>query len=217
MEIETKNATLSDRLNYALELTGVRKAALARAINVTPQVIQFLCNSNTQASRFTFEIAAALGLNTHWLATGEGSIFLSDDPKHRLFEIYEEFPVLTENQIIAQTNGKKIDSSRNELILIKKGKKGIFCTEVLDSAMEPIIPKRSIAIFSSDQIEIKPQAIVLAHLKCFGTTVIRKITEKNGVNYLTPCNNELYKDYQLNSDVSLLGHLIELRWQFAGG
>ncbi|MCB1826949.1 MAG: helix-turn-helix transcriptional regulator, partial [Coxiellaceae bacterium] len=70
--------TLSCRLNYALELTGTRKADLARAIDVKPQVIQFLCNSKTKASRFSFEIATALGLSVRWLATGEGAMFLAD-------------------------------------------------------------------------------------------------------------------------------------------
>ena len=78
MNIELIN--LSSRLNYSLQLTGTKKADLARAIGVKPQVIQFLCSSETQSSRFTFEIATALGLSTRWLATGEGEMFLADDP-----------------------------------------------------------------------------------------------------------------------------------------
>ncbi len=66
---------LSERLNHALAVTNTKKADLARAIGVKPQVIQFLCSSHTQASRFTFELATALGLNTRWLATGEGEMF----------------------------------------------------------------------------------------------------------------------------------------------
>jgi hypothetical protein len=42
---------------HALKLTGTKKADLARAIAVKPQLIQFMCNSKTLSSRFTFEIA----------------------------------------------------------------------------------------------------------------------------------------------------------------
>ncbi|MCX7125382.1 MAG: helix-turn-helix transcriptional regulator, partial [Gammaproteobacteria bacterium] len=84
-----KPPTLSDRLQHALEITGMKKADLARAIDVQPQTIQHLCNGNVKSSRFTFELATVLGLNTTWLATGEGTPFLSDDPKNSFFDEYK--------------------------------------------------------------------------------------------------------------------------------
>src|SRR5580704_15114140 len=90
---------LSDRLNYALSLTATKKADLARSISVKPQIIQFLCTSQTQSSRFTFEIATALGLSTRWLATGEGEMFVEDDPKQQFIKTYKPIPVLNNDNI----------------------------------------------------------------------------------------------------------------------
>ena len=66
--------TLSDRLNFAINKMGIKKAELARQIGIQPQTLQYLCDSKANASKFTFEIATVLGVDTKWLATGNGDI-----------------------------------------------------------------------------------------------------------------------------------------------
>ena len=84
--------TLSERLCYALEMTGTKKAELSRLLNIKPQIIQFLCNSNTKSSRYTFEIATALKLNVQWLANGQGNMFIKDNFDQQFLSLYQRPP-----------------------------------------------------------------------------------------------------------------------------
>jgi len=68
--------TLSERLNRALELTGVSQSELARRIGIKQQSISQICSGKTARSRYTPQIAEALEISGKWLATGQGSIGL---------------------------------------------------------------------------------------------------------------------------------------------
>lgn len=47
-----------------MDFKGITQAELAREINVKPAAIQYLLASNARSSRFTFELAYALGVRT---------------------------------------------------------------------------------------------------------------------------------------------------------
>ena len=66
--------TLSERLNHALQLTGVTQSELARRIGIKQQSISQICSGKSARSRYTMQIAEALRVNAHWLATGDGEI-----------------------------------------------------------------------------------------------------------------------------------------------
>ncbi|OOZ63939.1 transcriptional regulator [Solemya velum gill symbiont] len=68
--------TLSERLNHALQLTGVTQSELARRIGIKQQSISQICSGKSARSRYTMQIAEALRVNAHWLATGDGEIGL---------------------------------------------------------------------------------------------------------------------------------------------
>lgn len=207
--------TLSSRLNYVIQLTGTKKADLARAINVKPQVIQFLCTSDTKSSRFTFEIATALGLNTRWLATGDGEMFAADDPKKRAFKTYKKIPLLSifDLQVIFIQNKKLDETSIKKWLPLETESDDYFAISMPDSSMEPRIPAgASIFIRKHDKSLLADIKIVFAYLSKFDTFVVRELTNVNSELLLAPINNLLYKDVKIDNSVQLLGIVTDCYW-----
>lgn len=67
-----KNETLADRLNMAMEQSGMSQGALAKASGVAQPTIWRLTSGNARGSTKIVEIANALGVRTEWLSTGDG-------------------------------------------------------------------------------------------------------------------------------------------------
>nr|WP_310616666.1 S24 family peptidase [Pantoea cypripedii] len=67
-----KNETLADRLNQALQLTGMSQGGLAKASGVAQPTIWRLTSGNARGSTKIVEIANALGVRVEWLSSGEG-------------------------------------------------------------------------------------------------------------------------------------------------
>ena len=67
-----KNETLAERLNQAMELSGMSQGALAKASGVAQPTIWRLTSGNARGSTKIVEIANALGVRTEWLSTGTG-------------------------------------------------------------------------------------------------------------------------------------------------
>lgn len=205
---------LSDRLNYALKLTGTKKADLARAISVKPQVIQFLCNSQTQSSRFSFEIATALGLNTRWLATGDGQMFIADDPKVQVLKNYHPIPLLNLKEIknILLFN-KNIDESKIiKWIPLETSENDIVAIEMMDNSMEPIFPYGAFLFIKKIKFEILECKYVFLYLKKFDTFVVREVEKNNSDVLLVPKNKHLFKKILFSDEVVLLGIVTDCFW-----
>ena len=206
--------TLSDRLLYALEVTGAKKADLARAIDVQPQTIQHLCHGAVQSSRFTFELATALGLSTHWLATGLGEMFLADDPEHKLFKEYKKIPILDSNQLVSINNGEDLaELNVAEYSVLKTDEGNVFCTVMNDASMTPMIQAKAEVFFKRlipiSREKLKQGTIVIAYLSHFDSIIIREIIINKNTIYLSPQNKNLFKEIELNKDVSIFGEAIE--------
>ncbi len=200
---------LSDRLLYALKLTGTRKIDLAKAINVKPQIIQFLCSSDTKASRFTFEIATVLGLNTRWLATGEGTMFIADDPKHRFLHSYKLVPILNSSHILNAINESQwpnIDQPEIETVALKSNKENIFAMIMPDQSMEALLPIKS-TIFVEYYDDYRPfhNDTVLVYAKQFNAIIIRKFIDDNNTLFLVPHNEKIYQKSQFTNDMKIVG------------
>ncbi|HHL2824734.1 TPA: XRE family transcriptional regulator [Citrobacter murliniae] len=69
-----KKETIADRLNMAMELSGMSQGALAKASGVAQPTIWRLTSGNAHGSTKIVEIANALGVRAEWLSTGEGSM-----------------------------------------------------------------------------------------------------------------------------------------------
>ena len=67
-----KKETLADRLNLAMEQSGMSQGALAKASGVAQPTIWRLTSGNARGSTKIVEIANALGVRTEWLSTGIG-------------------------------------------------------------------------------------------------------------------------------------------------
>lgn len=67
-----KKETLAERLNQAMELSGMSQGALAKASGVAQPTIWRLTSGNARGSTKIVEIANALGVRTEWLSTGVG-------------------------------------------------------------------------------------------------------------------------------------------------
>ena len=211
---------LSERLLYALELTRVKKADLARAINVQPQTIQHLCHGDVQSSRFTFELATALGLNTRWLATGEGKPFFSDDPKDKLFSEYKKIPLLNIEQLalIAKSNNYT-ENDKAEWVILKTEESNIFCTYINDVSMTPLFQPGAKIFFKkidmSNRKNIKKGNIVVTYLPIFDSILIREVVIMNNHTYLSPLNKNLFKEIKLTNDVIIFGEVIECHFSIS--
>lgn len=207
--------SLSDRLNYAINLLGTKKADLARAIGVKPQVIQFLCSSNTQSSRFTFEIATVLGLNTRWLATGEGAIFIADDPKQQFFQTYKRIPLLTfemAKDIFINKNPLNQESVSIWLPLITEDP-DTFAIKIPDTSMEPYFPIDSYVFIKECSKETLYECkFIFSYLSKFDTFVVREITKENSERILTPKNIELFKEIKITDEVTFIGVVTDCYW-----
>lgn len=205
---DLKLENLTDRINYALEITKTKKADLAKGVGVTPQVIQFLCNSKTQTSRFTFEIATVLGVNVRWLATGDGEIFPSDDPKQKLLDAYKLVPFIEMHKINKNIINEDFSVNQCESFraIYKNDKVNIFCSKILDSSMNPAIPANAEVFIEIDK-KIIPENndIVLAYLEKYNSLMIRKVEKLDGKLFLTPENASLFKKIELNEEILILG------------
>lgn len=206
--------TLSDRLRYVLELTGTRKIDLARAIDVKPQVIQFLCSSNTKASRFTFEIATALGLNTRWLATGKGVIFIADSSEQPILGEYKKVPRLSIEDLLSFDEKQFNFENSTTWELAKTKHRDIFCFQQTDTSMSPTIPVSSLVFLSKTEASYIPNRneIVLAYIKKEKSVLLRETTNEGEQIFLSPKNHNMFKSIILNNGIVILGKVVECRW-----
>lgn len=206
---------LSDRLNYILQITGTKKADLARSIDVKPQIIQFLCSSQTQSSRFTFEIAMALGLNTRWLATGEGEMFVADDPQQLFFKSYKKIPLLTIENLrsIFLHNKPLAEQSIETWLPLKTEDENVFAITMTDSSMEPYIPSgANVFIKRIIDLNISDFSYLFTYLTKFDTFTIREKIEINSKEFLVPKNMELFKEINFDNNVNVIGVVIGCFW-----
>ncbi|MCA0404162.1 MAG: helix-turn-helix transcriptional regulator [Proteobacteria bacterium] len=215
MNTETTLENLSARLNHALEHCKMKKADLARAIGVKPQVIQFLCNSQTQSSRFTFEIAIALGLNAQWLATGEGTMLVIDDPKQQFLTTYKKVPLLDSSNLerfFLEQKPINTDEVRTWLPLNTEDN-GTIAIKMLDMSMAPALPMQSVVFIKKISEEhFKNYKFVLCFSHKFNSFLVRELGFKDGKTFLIPQNKEFFKEIELNDDLKILGVVTDCFW-----
>ena len=210
--------TLSDRLNYALEVIGIKQAQLAKLINVKPQVINFLCENNTKNSRFTFEIASVLELNATWLATGQGAMFLNDDPRYKLFKEYEIVPIIDEQTIKSAFLTQQFPQPEGAKVApVKTQKENIFAFVVKDAAMAPIFPIDSILFFQWDpNLKAQHEHYLLLYAEEYDTIFVRRLIINNDKKILSVLNEDFYKSIEFSKKIRIIGNVIATYHHFFG-
>tara|TARA_R110000868_G_scaffold410505_1_gene698712 strand:+ start:730 stop:1362 length:633 start_codon:yes stop_codon:yes gene_type:complete len=202
--------TLSERIKYLLQATGTKQADLARLINVKPQVINFLCENNAKNSRFTFDIASVLGVNPKWLVTGEGIIFLDDDPRYKLFTDYQIVSVITPNEIIdSLKNLVEPEGDGQQYAPIRSALSSVYAMIVSEPSMSPCIPVNSIVFFQWNP-NLKPvnNTYVVIYAEEYSTILIRKFEMTNNRKIFSVINEEFYRPIEDSKKIKIIGEVV---------
>ena len=152
--MNNKTETLSDRLSRAIEHTGKKKIELARALNVSPQVINRLCNGTTTATRFAADLANELNINLEWLVTGHGVMLKNGDARKKFYNSCTAIPVIAPTQLKDYLKQEKHKESATEFIFMKKKNIYALATIMSDVSMEMLIRKNSIVVFDTHAKEL---------------------------------------------------------------
>lgn len=214
---DEKLATLSERLVYALTKLGITQAELARRIRIKPQAIHYLCSSRSKKSSFTYEIADALNISSFWLGCGEGSMQLKDDPDTQLINSQKRVPVLDWKQIknwINQNNeaGNLLASAKEYILTNVDIAVSSFAFRLQDKSMYPRFDQDTIVIVNPERTP-RNKDFVIVYFKEIDDFVFRQYEFENNTIILKPVNTAMYKTITMGKDDSILGVMVEARWQ----
>lgn len=203
---------LSKRLKYTLEVLKISQTELARRIDVKPQVIQYLCAGNSEKSKFTLEIAEALNVDFHWLATGKGA------PPEYAIAPKNKIPLLDFIQIREwYIYGKAKNETAIETYVPYEAAlhNQYFAVMMNDRAMAPRFDLNTIIIIDpliQTTDDISP-AYVLVYLAEEDFIVFRQIVNRENKRWLAAINKSLHKDILFKSEDKILGICKEARWK----
>ncbi len=207
--------SLSSRLNYALTHTATKQVELARAIDVKPQIIQFLCNGKTKSSRYVFDIAAALGLNVRWLALGEGEMLLANDPQQQFLKSYSAIPLFDDESLKdVLIYGNEINQRNvKEWLPVNSRHTRTFGMIMRDESMTPHIPMNACLFIQACSLDdIRLEQFVCLYLIKFDSFIIRQLTKTDAGLWLNPMNTELYSSIPLNELTNVIGVVTNCYW-----
>lgn len=209
--INFADATLSERLSYALHVLKISQTELARRVGVKQPTIQYLCSNNAKKSAYTFQIAQALGISDTWLATGKGgmsfrsSASLDSSAEQRSIPFYH----MREIKYCGDLNAFPLPQ-KQLATTVNLGSKG-FALQLEDSAMSPIFDQNTVALFNPDK---PPQnnTFVVAFISMLQIVIFRQYIIKNDEIFLKPLNTALYKMIEFDPADIVLGVMVEARW-----
>ncbi len=212
----------SDRLRYALEQRDVSQSQLARWLGVKPQAIQYLCAGAAQRSRYTSEIAAALGISATWLATGRGRMSSTSDEPSIVRETSPEYntrtgPVIAYIQagdprtvVDSYVAGDGFRTVTLEGAIALEVGPYTFALEVVGDSMADEFREGDTVVVDPDA-PLRPGAIVVAKLDRDETATLKKYRDR-GIDHDTHPVVELKplnEDYpSITMDASNPGRII---------
>ncbi len=208
---------LSDRLKYVLSLLKKSQAELAREISVKPQTIQYLCNQKAEWSKFTFDIAQALGISAKWLATGEGDIFPDKNIRSQIVAEHSDIPILSHEQLKALIPLKQVDNIDRGVVkewVLSSAvpqNKG-FAIRLTDKSMWPRFDTYTVLVFDIDK-KTHDGCYVLAYLHDVNEIVFREYRDNSGLPLLIPFNKSMFKEFPITQNDQILGVMVEAKWR----
>lgn len=205
-------SNLSLRLKFALKVLGISQTELAKRINVKPQVIQYLCASQSQKSKFTCEISEALNIDFTWLATGKGII----PDKLEAIKNENVIPLLSFEQIREwKVYGNKMDTSKimNWIPINGEINQDFFAVVINDRAMAPRFDLNTVIIIEPVKLNnTELNGFILVYLSQEDFVVFRQLVVKDQKKLLVAINKNLHKDILLKKEDLILGVCKEARW-----
>lgn len=206
-------ATLSDRLNYALKLTGLSQSELAKQINTKPQAIQYLCRSGARKSKFTHQMADALGVESLWLAAGVGKIHATPTAHHANQTTQHEVPLLAWHEVKPYLAGNQPASCDFLATTAPTDAQG-FALRLNDDAMSPRFEKESIIFINPDMTQnLHTGEFVLVYVATVDSIIFRQYNQTRSVVTLQPLSTVLHKPVVMAADDCVIGTLVEARFQ----
>lgn len=163
--------TFAERLIYAMNAAGMTQGALARAAGMAQPTIWRLVSGNASGTKKVVEISRALGVEPEWLATGDGPMTSSDNPRRPedssippenewgtvdawdsstpLPDDEVEVPFLKDIELACgdgsygdqDYNGFMLRFSKATLRRVGAQKGSVLCFPAHGNSMEPIIPE----------------------------------------------------------------------------
>ena len=187
--------TLATRLKLILGKSHLSQSKLARQLNIKPQIIQYLCQKNIQSSRYTYKIAAALGVNYTWLASGDGPIYATEDQ-------YIKIPVIDWNNLDSYLQTNNINNPQNYILTDTNPNN--FALILQDNSMEPRFVAGTTLIIEPKR-QPRDRDFVIAKIAKHNLYVFRQFH----ANTLLPLNRDFYKEIIMTKDDSIIGTMTQ--------
>ncbi len=203
--------TLSSRLNHAMKLTGITQSELARRIGIKQQSISQICSGKSVRSRYTMQVAEALGVNPHWLGTGDGVIGLNGEKTEIGPDVTGKIPLINWIQAGDWTEiSHKFSYGDAEewREMTDKANKACFALRVKGDSMEnptgkKSIPEGAIIVVDPDMV-FKSGSLVIARLDESVEATFKQLVIDGHHRYLKPLNPQ-YPAIPINKNCIIIG------------
>lgn len=108
------DSSISDRLLLAMKEMKFTQQQLASVSGVSQSSISKICNGGAKRSRYTVELASAIGVNPQWLATGEGEMWVGGDISTAAISALEKITGVKNRVETIPINVERIDSGQSQ-------------------------------------------------------------------------------------------------------
>ncbi|MGF7432079.1 XRE family transcriptional regulator [Pasteurella bettyae] len=204
--------TLAERLATLMAEKGLSQAELARIIGVKQPSIFKILSGQTLNPKNILEIATALGVNPHWLKTGEGSpdadvfAFTSEkDDDHTLRVDLLDAELAAHSSGIINAEYPDVISSifftheGVKRILGKTTTDGVYMFKVPTDSMAPTITQNDIVFIDTNVKEYIGEGVYSFNLN--GETYIKRLQRLPTGVIMALSDNPLYHPFEITEDL----------------
>ena len=182
--------SLTDRFNLALQKTKIKITELNDITNIPTASLYNLKNNASYGSKYTRDIANALGISYTWLAFGEGEIY---EKKSNIKNI----PKISIENL---SNSRSIDYKTDEYQSIDTDKNIDFIIQHNDNSLSNTIPSGALLGISTTFKEEDGFLYVVKHIPS-KTVLVRKLED----NLFVSENKILFNPIKFDSNIEILG------------
>jgi transcriptional regulator with XRE-family HTH domain len=206
--------SIGERLKYLLSERNMTQKELAKALNVSSQMISMLCSGARTNSKLLPLIAKSFGVDINWLKNGQNQNDSNLTPKDiSVYTNFHKIPLFNKLNK-GMLNGSRLVTPLNyeNYELVKQDDfKNLFAMETTNNSLQFKFGEETTLIFNTS---LKPAIgdFVVAYLKSKNLFVYRDLTIKNGKLVLVPIDHDLYKEIYIDeTDCFIVAVLYEKR------